>query len=128
MMSEINEVTVSLQSRSHSLANCRQDFYTLRGAMNDASDNLGAPYTIERLDHILSVTTLTMSQPDFESGVVKIQRKIVEELSREEKVAVRGPLKNNKMISSSSRLSNSSQVLTTRELLANRRRLEDTNI
>lgn len=52
---------MSLQTRAHSLANCRQGFDTLIEAMNDASDNWVVPFTISCLDWIIFMATHTLS-------------------------------------------------------------------
>ena len=92
ILSEINTTTVNLQTRYYTLANCRDDIDFLMQNIEEAEPD-------ERLfncslgDSYLKVDTELSNNPDFESGVVKIQRRKADTMTGEEKRATSALLK-----------------------------------
>jgi len=85
---EINTITLELQTRGLSLADCRLALDILIKAVRDGKNDLNSNLYGCTLDtfYIDSKAQIVHS-PDFESGVVKIQNRKTDELSDAEKLA-----------------------------------------
>ena len=89
MLNEINQVTIELQRYGITLAECRNALDILIECVNTEKNNIDSPLYGCRLssDRIGVHASRVVTDPHFESGVVKIQRKQMHELSDLEKQA-----------------------------------------
>ena len=91
MLKEINDVTRSLQSDGHTLADCRDDINALIEAVTDEKDDINSVFYGCRLGKkYIGVTAPIVKYPAFESGAYKLLKGFERDLTDEEKIALQG--------------------------------------
>lgn len=89
MLSEIDLITKSLQTRGHTLAQCRDDLDVLSDAVYEQRNQVGSPlYQCKLSNKYLAPSSAIVLHPAFESGVVKIQKGLQPHLTLEEQEEV----------------------------------------
>lgn len=90
MLAEIMVVTKSLQTDKHALADCRDDLDDLNKAIEEEKRMQGSPFLNCRLGtEYISPTSTFVKYPHFEAAVIKMQRGRVQDLTDDEKEAVK---------------------------------------
>ncbi len=89
MLRTIDIVAKSLQSKCHTLSECRDDLDVLMEADNEEKHNASSDLCQCKLGQkYISPTADIVQYPHFEAGVVKIQKGIKHQMNESEKAAV----------------------------------------